>query len=232
MTPCAADDSSGRTRVGRGGRRGRHRARGRDPPRDAGGAASAIAPCSSSCSRPTVGCWCTSEVRTRTSGPAGGTWRRRRRRCGRDWDDAARREVAEEIGVDAVPEPLDDGRLAAYEDDMVSLVGRRYRLVHDGPFAFADGEVVQARFVTRAELDALLAEVAVPPRQPAVAAAVDLTAALPRRVARAHIGWDADGRCPPRRTAMSMYGANPEQLEALGTTLSRQVPASTPSPRP
>lgn len=79
--------------------------------------------------------------------------------AGEDWDDAARREVSEEIGVDAVPEPLDDGRLAAYEDDMVSLVGRRYRLVHDGPFAFADGEVVQARFVTRAELDEMLAAV-------------------------------------------------------------------------
>ena len=79
--------------------------------------------------------------------------------AGEEWDDAARREVGEEIGVDAVPEPLDGGRLAVYEDDMVSLVGRRYRLVHDGPFTFADGEVVQARFVTREELDALLAEV-------------------------------------------------------------------------
>jgi isopentenyldiphosphate isomerase len=78
---------------------------------------------------------------------------------GEDWDAAARREVEEEIGVSADPEPIDGGELALYEDDMVSLVGRRYRVVHDGPFAFADGEVVQARFVTRDELTRLVDEV-------------------------------------------------------------------------
>lgn len=78
---------------------------------------------------------------------------------GEDWDTAARREVEEEIGVVADPEPIDDGVLAVYEDDMVSLVGRRYRVVHDGPFTFADGEVVQARFVTRDELARLVDDV-------------------------------------------------------------------------
>ena len=78
---------------------------------------------------------------------------------GEDWDAAARREVEEEIGVIADPEPIDGGELALYEDDMVSLVGRRYRVVHDGPFTFADGEVVQARFVTRDELTRLVDEV-------------------------------------------------------------------------
>jgi isopentenyldiphosphate isomerase len=78
---------------------------------------------------------------------------------GEDWDTAARREVEEEIGVVADPVPIDDGELALYEDDMVSLVGRRYRVVHDGPFTFADGEVVQARFVTRDELTRLVDEV-------------------------------------------------------------------------
>jgi isopentenyldiphosphate isomerase len=78
---------------------------------------------------------------------------------GEDWDTAARREVEEEIGVIADPVPIDDGELALYEDDMVSLVGRRYRVVHDGPFTFADGEVVQARFVTRDELARLVDDV-------------------------------------------------------------------------
>jgi isopentenyldiphosphate isomerase len=78
---------------------------------------------------------------------------------GEEWDTAARREVEEEIGVIADPVPIDDGELATYEDDMVSLVGRRYRVVHDGPFTFADGEVVQARFVTREELARLVDDV-------------------------------------------------------------------------
>jgi isopentenyldiphosphate isomerase len=78
---------------------------------------------------------------------------------GEDWDTAARREVEEEIGVVADPQPIDNGELAVYEDDMVSLVGRRYRVVHDGPFTFTDGEVVQARFVTREELARLIDDV-------------------------------------------------------------------------
>ena len=50
--------------------------------------------------------------------------------AGEGWDEAAARELAEEVGV----------------------VGRCYRIVHDGPFSFADGEVVHARFVTPDEL--------------------------------------------------------------------------------
>ena len=73
--------------------------------------------------------------------------------AGEGWDDAARREVAEEIGVDAVPMPIAAG---AYADDDVDLVARCYRIVHDGPFTFADGEVVDARWVGPAGLDALL----------------------------------------------------------------------------
>ena len=78
--------------------------------------------------------------------------------AGEAWDDAAHREVAEEIGVlDAVPEPIDGGIATGYDDSEVSLVARCYRLVHDGPFVFADGEVLQARFVTIDELDAMTA---------------------------------------------------------------------------
>ena len=52
----------------------------------------------------------------------------------------------------AQPVPLGGG---SYVDDAVALLGRCYVIRHDGPFEFADGEVVEARFVTRTELDAL-----------------------------------------------------------------------------
>ena len=70
--------------------------------------------------------------------------------AGEGYDDAARRELAEEIGVTtSALLPLGAGR---YADADVNLVARLYEVVHDGPFTFADGEVVEARFVTLAEL--------------------------------------------------------------------------------
>ena len=39
----------------------------------------------------------------------------------------------------------------------MAFIGRGYRVVHDGPFVFTDGEVAEVRWVTRAELDHLLA---------------------------------------------------------------------------
>jgi 8-oxo-dGTP pyrophosphatase MutT (NUDIX family) len=70
--------------------------------------------------------------------------------AGEDYDAAARRELAEEIGVTgATLVPLGAGH---YDDDEVRLVARLYEVVCDGPFTFADGEVVEARFVTLAEL--------------------------------------------------------------------------------
>ena len=77
---------------------------------------------------------------------------------GEDYDTAARREVAEEVGLaDAAPVAIDDGTPRLYRDDMVALLGRCYRVVHPGPFTFADGEVVEARWVDRVELADLLA---------------------------------------------------------------------------
>jgi isopentenyldiphosphate isomerase len=78
--------------------------------------------------------------------------------AGEAYDTAARREVAEEVGLDdAMPVGIDDGVAKLYRDDMVALLGRCYRVVHPGPFTFADGEVVEARWVDRAELAHLLA---------------------------------------------------------------------------
>lgn len=74
---------------------------------------------------------------------------------GEDWEPAARRELAEELGVtDAVLEPLGAG---TYDDVHVAEVARIWTTVHDGPFAFTDDEVVEARFVTLVELADLLA---------------------------------------------------------------------------
>jgi 8-oxo-dGTP pyrophosphatase MutT (NUDIX family) len=78
--------------------------------------------------------------------------------AGEAWDAAAARELAEEVGLDGVAlEPIGEGR---YEDDQVAVVGRVYRVESDGPFTFADGEVVEARFVTPAELTEMRARVA------------------------------------------------------------------------
>lgn len=75
--------------------------------------------------------------------------------AGERYDDAARRELAEEIGIAGVElEALGGGE---YADDDVALVGRVYAVTHDGPFTFADGEVVWAGFVGRDELGARLA---------------------------------------------------------------------------
>ena len=75
--------------------------------------------------------------------------------AGEDWEPAARRELAEELGVaGAVLEPLGRG---TYEDAHVAEVARIWSTVHDGPFTFTDDEVVAARFVPLDELADLLA---------------------------------------------------------------------------
>ena len=75
---------------------------------------------------------------------------------GESYDVAARRELAEEVGLDMQPTAVDDGRPVAYDDDQVSLLGRCFRVETPGPFAFNDGEVTEAWWVSRAELPGLL----------------------------------------------------------------------------
>ncbi len=70
--------------------------------------------------------------------------------AGESWDDAARRELAEELGVvDAEPILLGEAR---FDNDECRVVARVYRVVTDGPFRFADGEVVAVAFASADEL--------------------------------------------------------------------------------
>jgi 8-oxo-dGTP pyrophosphatase MutT (NUDIX family) len=75
--------------------------------------------------------------------------------AGEPWDDAARRELAEELGVRAEPVLAGEG---TWEGAEAKVVGRTYVVEHPGPFHFDDGEVVEARFVDRAGLERLLAD--------------------------------------------------------------------------
>lgn len=74
--------------------------------------------------------------------------------AGESWSDSAARELAEELGVRADLADLGEVR---WSGDGTSIVGHVFLARHDGPFTFADGEIVQARFVDATELDALLA---------------------------------------------------------------------------
>jgi isopentenyldiphosphate isomerase len=69
---------------------------------------------------------------------------------GETYDDAARRELQEELGV--IGAELELVGQARFVDDTVAELCRGYRVVHDGPFTFPDGEVIEARWVTFAEL--------------------------------------------------------------------------------
>ncbi|MBM3661289.1 MAG: NUDIX domain-containing protein [Actinobacteria bacterium] len=70
--------------------------------------------------------------------------------AGEEWDHAAERELAEEVGVVGVElERLGDG---VYVDDSVDEVARIWTVVWDGPISFDDGEVVEACVVEPDEL--------------------------------------------------------------------------------
>jgi isopentenyldiphosphate isomerase len=70
--------------------------------------------------------------------------------AGEDWEPAARRELAEEVGISGADLVALGG--GNYADDHVDEVARMWRTVWDGPITFADGEVVEAHFVDDGEL--------------------------------------------------------------------------------
>jgi isopentenyldiphosphate isomerase/uncharacterized damage-inducible protein DinB len=81
-------------------------------------------------------------------------------------DETARRELAEESGVAA---PLEHVGAGAYEDDEVRVRGDVFVARSDGPFTFADGEVVETAWVAPADLPAWLAGRSVCPDSIAIA---------------------------------------------------------------
>jgi isopentenyldiphosphate isomerase len=68
--------------------------------------------------------------------------------AGEVFADGARREVREEIGVDAAVERLFPFR---YEDAATVVHAEVYRLLHDGPFQLQAAEIVRGEFVTLEE---------------------------------------------------------------------------------
>ena len=73
---------------------------------------------------------------------------------GEPWAQAASRELTEEAGVVS---PLRELSNVAFESDETRVVGRLYETTHDGPFEFADGEVVDHCWVPLADLDEFVA---------------------------------------------------------------------------
>jgi isopentenyldiphosphate isomerase len=68
---------------------------------------------------------------------------------GETWEAAASRELAEEVGSRASIREIGRG---SYEDRDVTAIVRMFVAHDDGPFTFADGEVVEAFFVSMDEL--------------------------------------------------------------------------------
>ncbi len=73
---------------------------------------------------------------------------------GEDYTQAAARELAEEMGI--VGADLHVVHHATYEDSDVREQVRLFAATWEGPIRFVDGEVVEARWVTRDELAALV----------------------------------------------------------------------------
>ncbi len=75
--------------------------------------------------------------------------------AGESYEVAARRELAEELGIEVADlHHLGEGR---FVDESVALLGRGYLVIHDGPFTFTDGEISEVRWVNVDELTALMA---------------------------------------------------------------------------
>ena len=87
--------------------------------------------------------------------------------AGESFDDGARRELAEELGVAAPLTPLFPFR---YDDRSTVVHAVVYATVHDGPFTLQAEEIVEGRFVDWTAFDALVASAPVCPDSLAVVA--------------------------------------------------------------
>ena len=86
--------------------------------------------------------------------------------AGEGYEEAARRELAEELGVTGVS--LELLGTTRFERPELRMHGRAYRAVHDGPFHFDDGEVLQTGWATVDELRVMLTERRFVPDSPAI----------------------------------------------------------------
>jgi isopentenyldiphosphate isomerase len=69
--------------------------------------------------------------------------------AGESFDEGARREAREELGVELHPEPLFPFRWTDVANDVHGMV---YRAVHDGPFRLQPEEIVRGEFVALDEV--------------------------------------------------------------------------------
>jgi isopentenyldiphosphate isomerase len=69
--------------------------------------------------------------------------------AGETFEQGVRREIHEEIGIDAVAEPLFPFRHA---DERTTAQAMVYRLSHDGPFQLQAEEIVRGEFVPMAQV--------------------------------------------------------------------------------
>jgi isopentenyldiphosphate isomerase len=71
---------------------------------------------------------------------------------GERWSDAARRELAEEAGIEVADEQLLDLGDGWFESDLVRVVGRIFAVQHSGPFCHPDGEVQRTEWIALGDL--------------------------------------------------------------------------------
>lgn len=74
---------------------------------------------------------------------------------GEDWETAARREAAEELGL-PLDLPLQFLHEYVWRSPIESELVRTWRCVHEGPFTLQAEEIEEGRFFSRAELRALV----------------------------------------------------------------------------